>query len=72
MRQHEFEGLPRVDVAVQEHNNQWVDFRFQVPPAHSCSGSACWSTVRYGFSGSTTDRTTWTARINGGPVHLLP
>ena len=61
-----------VSVAVQEHNNQWVDFKFNIPAGHSCSGDACWSTVRYGFSGSTTDRTTWAARINGGPVHLVP
>ena len=62
----------RIDVAVQEHNNQWVDFRFDIPPNHTCGGNACWSEVRYGFSGSTTDRTTWAAHINGGPVHLLP
>lgn len=62
----------RVHVDYREHNNEWVDFMFDIPPDHTCSGSACWSSVRYDFNGSTTDRTTWAARINGGPIHLLP
>jgi hypothetical protein len=43
-----------------------------VPPTHSCSGAACWAKVKYNFTGgSPTDRTTWGARINGTPIHLL-
>lgn len=61
-----------LDIAVQEHNNQWVDFKFDIPTNHTCAGSDCWSTVEYGFSGTTTDRTTWAAYINGGPIHLIP
>jgi hypothetical protein len=54
------------------YNNQWVEFLFDVDPKHSCSGSACWARVRYNFTGgSPTDRTTWGARINGTPLHLL-
>ena len=62
----------RLDIDVQEHNNQWLDFKFDVPSSHSCSGDGCWSYVKYSFGGATTDRTTWTARINGGPIHLVP
>jgi Flp pilus assembly protein TadG len=54
------------------YNNRWVEFLFDVPAGHSCSGSACWATVTYNFTGGDpTDRTTWGARINGTPLHLL-
>ncbi|MCL1600255.1 MAG: pilus assembly protein TadG-related protein [Actinomycetia bacterium] len=54
------------------YNNRWVEFLFDVPPNHTCSGAGCWATVTYNFTGgSPTDRTTWGARINGTPIHLL-
>jgi hypothetical protein len=62
----------RLAIGVQEHNNQWIEVRFDIPDSHSCSGSACWSSVYYNFSGGAHDRTTWTASVNGQPVHLLP
>lgn len=62
----------RLAIGIQEHNNQWVQVRFDIPDTHSCSGSACWSSVYYNFSGGAHDRTTWTAQVNGQPVHLLP
>jgi hypothetical protein len=62
----------RIDISVQEHNNEWLDFKFDVPANYTCPATGCWATVRYGFSGTTTDRTTWSARINGGPIHLTP
>lgn len=60
------------NIAVQEHNNEWLDFRFEIPGDYTCSGDDCWAWVSYAFSGSTTDRTTWTAYINGQPIHLVP
>jgi hypothetical protein len=54
------------------YNNRWVELLFDIPPGHTCSGAACWATVTYNFTGgSPTDRTTWGARINGTPIHLL-
>ncbi|MFV2000321.1 MAG: pilus assembly protein TadG-related protein [Acidimicrobiia bacterium] len=54
------------------YNNEWVEFLFDIPPNYTCSGSGCWATVTYNFNGgSPTDRTTWGARINGTPIHLL-
>lgn len=54
------------------YNNEWVEFRFDVPADYTCSGNGCWATVTYNFnSGNPTDRTTWGARINGTPIHLL-
>jgi hypothetical protein len=62
----------RLAISVQEHNNQWIEVRFDIPDSHTCSGSACWSSVFYDFAGGAHDRTTWTATVNGQPVHLLP
>lgn len=62
----------RLAIGVQEHNNQWIELRFNIPDSHTCSGSACWSSVYYNFAGGAHDRTTWTAYVNGQPVHLLP
>lgn len=57
----------------QIYNGDWLDLRFQIPPNHSCSGADCWSVVRYDLvGGSVGERTTWTATINGTPVHLKP
>lgn len=54
------------------YNNRWVEFLFDVPPNHTCSGAECWASVTYNFTGGNpTDRTTWGARINGTPIHLL-
>ena len=56
------------------YNGDWIRLRFVIPPNHDCSnnGGDCWSTVLYDFANSPFDRTTWTARVNGTPVHLIP
>jgi hypothetical protein len=54
------------------YNNEWVEFVFDIPSSHTCNGSGCWATVTYVFSnGEPYDRTTWSARLNGTPVHLI-
>jgi len=53
------------------YNNDWVKFRFQIPPTHSCVGDACWVYTEYSVS-NPTERTTWSASINGTPIHLIP
>ncbi len=54
------------------YNNEWVEFLFDVPAGYTCPASGCWGKVTYNFTGgSPTDRTTWGARINGTPLHLL-
>ena len=54
------------------YNNEWVEFKFEIPADFTCSDPNCWGTVTYTFAGgSPTDRTTWGARINGTPIHLL-
>lgn len=64
----------------QQYNNRWIDFRFELPGSYTCpagNGSSpaspgCWAFVDYTVGGSITDRTTWSARIDGQPIHLLP
>ncbi len=55
-----------------DYNNDWLDFKFTVPPDYTCSGDDCWVYVSYGVSAGITDRTTWTASVNGQPIHLVP
>jgi hypothetical protein len=55
-----------------QYNNEWVDFKFDVPPDYTCSGGDCWIYVSYAVTGGITDRTTWTASVNGQPIHLVP
>ncbi|MGI9666021.1 MAG: pilus assembly protein TadG-related protein [Acidimicrobiia bacterium] len=56
----------------QIYNGDWLEIRFQIPPGHTCSGAACWALVDYNFADSPNDRTTWTAQVNGTPIHLEP
>jgi len=60
-----------LDIGIREHNNEWLDFRFDVPASYTCTGAACWSFVEYNFPGVPHDRTTWSATINGQPIHLI-
>ncbi len=63
-----------------QYNNEWVQFKFDIPSTYTCgpgSGSSpaspgCWMFVSYSVSGSITDRTVWAASINGQPIHLIP
>jgi hypothetical protein len=57
----------------REHNNEWLDFAFQLD-GFTCdpTGEACWATVQYNLPGKPHDRTTWSAFIDGQPIHLVP
>jgi hypothetical protein len=43
-----------------------IDLAGYAPPTNND-----WWQIRYTFSGAVTDRTTWSARIIGDPVHLV-
>ena len=62
----------RLNFNRNEFNNEWLDFKFDVPPDYTCSGGDCWIYVSYAVSSGITDRTTWTASVNGQPIHLVP
>ncbi len=56
----------------REYNNEWIDFAFDIPADFTCTGDACWATVKYNLPGTPHDRTTWSAFIDGQPIHLIP
>ncbi|NOX22451.1 MAG: hypothetical protein GXP36_05050 [Actinobacteria bacterium] len=62
-----------LDTSGQRFNGQWVDFRFNIPSAWTCP-TDCWMDIDYGFAAgaNVTERTTWVARVNGEPIHLVP
>ena len=56
------------------YNGKWLDIRLNLPLTYTCTN--CWWTVLYEFlnvaSGSSpNDRTVWTAKVIGDPVHLV-
>ncbi len=61
-----------LETSNQKYNEDWVEFRFKVPDGYTCA-SDCWVLVDYDFAGSVpTERTTWAARVDGQPIHLVP
>ena len=61
-----------LEITNKEYNNQWIDFRFPIDPGYTC-GSDCWVFVDYNLTAADPfERTTWTARVDGQPIHLVP
>ena len=61
-----------LEITAKEYNNQWIDFRFAIDPGYTCS-SDCWVFVDYNLTAADPfERTTWTARVDGQPIHLVP
>ena len=60
-----------LNVSNKEYNNEWIDLRFKIPSTYKCNGD-CWVLVDFAFADDPFERTTWTAKINGLPVHLVP
>lgn len=64
-------GVPCLDVTASRFQDQWIVMTVDLPANYVC-GAYCWWRVRYTpRSGAVvTDRTTWSVRIIGDPVHL--
>lgn len=50
-------------------NGRWIKFEIDIPADYECTD--CWWSIAYGGD-STNDTTTWSARIIGNPIHLVP
>ena len=50
-------------------NNWLLTIKLSIPTDYAC-GADCWWKVVYNYPGITRDSTTWSARIEGRPVHL--
>jgi hypothetical protein len=63
----------------QRFNGEWLHIRIQIPPDYTCTvgvnpettAGSCWWGIEYAFSAQPYDVTTWKARVEGNPVHLL-
>jgi hypothetical protein len=59
---------------VAEFNRSWLEVTIEIPDDYACDIDdplACWWSMRMELN-TPHDRTTWTARIVGNPVHLVP
>ena len=54
----------------QPFNNHSIKVRIALPSDYTC-GADCWWKVRYNYPDGASDTTTWSARIEGNPVHLV-
>lgn len=59
-----------------QFNGTWLHIAIQLPTNYTCptagAGADCWWKVRYNFSGGApTDRTVWTFKVIGDPIHLV-
>jgi Flp pilus assembly protein TadG len=65
-------GSPCLNVTNSRFQDQFVVITIDLPANYTC-GTNCWWKVRYTpqTNGSVTDRTTWSVRVIGGPVHLI-
>lgn len=48
---------------------KWIQVIIDLPSDYTCG--SCWWKVRYNYSGTTADTTTWRAYIQGNPIHLI-
>lgn len=58
-----------------QYNGKWLDIQIQLSPSYACT-TDCWWKVLYEFQNVTAgnspnDRTVWSARVIGDPVHLI-
>ncbi|MFV0259587.1 MAG: pilus assembly protein TadG-related protein [Acidimicrobiales bacterium] len=65
-------GDPCLEVTDARFQDQWIQVTTRLPADYSCS-SDCWWKIRYTPEGtaSVNDRTTWSVKVVGGPVHLV-
>ena len=51
------------------YDGDWLRIEVDLPEGYTCTD--CWWKIRYEYSGSTADTTTWRAYISGSPVRLV-
>lgn len=61
-----------IDTTRPAHNyhDDWLFVEIDLPDSYTCTD--CWWTIVYDYEGDATDTTTWTARMRGNPIRLLP
>jgi hypothetical protein len=59
-----------IDVTSSRFNGRLITITVDLSGYNPPSNNQWWQ-IKYSFSGTVTDRTTWSARIIGDPVHLV-
>ncbi|NND01634.1 MAG: hypothetical protein HKN91_02505 [Acidimicrobiia bacterium] len=61
-----------IDTTRPAHNyhDDWLFVEIDLPSSYTCTD--CWWKIVYDYEGNATDTTTWTARMRGNPIRLLP
>ena len=59
-----------LDVTNSKFNGKLVEINVDLTGYNPPTNNYWWQ-IRYTFSGTVTDRTTWSARVTGDPVHLV-
>jgi Flp pilus assembly protein TadG len=75
---HATECRINTSVGGSRFNGEWVRIRINIPEDYTCvagrnpeiQGGSCWWGIRYSFSASANDVTTWQARVEGNPLQL--
>lgn len=63
-------NVDELDVTANKFNGKLVEITIDLA-GYSPPSNNDWWQIRYTFTGAVTDRTTWSARIIGDPVHLV-
>lgn len=63
-------GPCNVVTTAQKFDDHLVEIRVDLN-GYTCNGGNCWWKIRYNYSSTTNDTTTWEARIEGNPVKLV-
>ncbi len=64
-------GVSSIAVDSYDFNNKAVVITFRLPTSYNPAACNKWYRIRYQFNSGATDRTTWSLKILGDPVHLV-
>lgn len=62
---------PIINVTSYNFNGDLITIRFDLPADYNPPSSNAWWKIEYAYSSSATDRSTWSVRVLGDPVHLI-
>ncbi|MCX7619456.1 MAG: pilus assembly protein TadG-related protein [Acidimicrobiales bacterium] len=64
-------GVQVINIAGYDFNNDLITINWTLPASWNPPACNQWYRVEYTYSASATDRTTWSLKIIGDPVHLV-
>ena len=64
-----------IDASDKTYNSDLVTLTIDLDPTYTCNSAGafggCWWEINYDYENQAHDRTTWSARIVGNPIHLV-